>query len=100
VTGYEAVLAAAQDMLKSHLPENRGLMFRDVRTILASQDGQEAVTFCGQLNMQNPAGAYTGFQRFISSPADASVEQNMTPGDFAAAWSGRCAGREGPIVWR
>jgi len=100
VIDYEAQRTSAEDQLKTRLPKTEGLLFRDVKTNLSSADGRTMVDFCGEVNVINPMGAYVGFQRFISSRLDATIEQGASPGDFNQAWRQRCTGAEGPKVWR
>jgi hypothetical protein len=94
--------AAAQETLEARLPENKGVQYKDVRTIVSNTDadGQPRIDFCGEVNSLNPMGTYIGFQRFISSPHDAKIEQGFAPGEFDQAWRQDCTGRQGPDVWK
>ena len=96
----ETQRAAAELMLRDRLADTHGLVVRDVRTVSSVADGQPVTNFCGEVNVRNPAGAYTGFQRFVSSPASAVVEQDAAPGDFQDTWRQRCGGAQGPAIWR
>ncbi len=94
----ESQKAAAQGALEAYMPESRGLLYRDVLTVVSADT--QSVSFCGQVNSVNPTGAYIGYQRFISSANWAQVEDFSTPGDFSEAWRERCFGRQGPQIWR
>ncbi|MBV9510922.1 MAG: hypothetical protein JO303_11645 [Caulobacteraceae bacterium] len=96
----EGQKAAAQSALAQQMSEPRGLLYRDVQTVVATADGAQSVNFCGSVNSRNPKGDYIGYQRFISSADHAQVEQFMTPGEFAQAWRDRCSGDQGPQIWR
>lgn len=46
---------------------------------------------CGEVNSKNSFGGYTGFKRFIASPAIVAVEgESMASSDFQKAWSQVC----------
>ena len=91
--------AAAQAQLEAAAPEIHGLLYRNVKTDLSGPMAAPQINFCGEVNSLSPAGLYVGFQRFVSSAADAKLETFMTPGDFDQTWRTRCNGRIGPKVW-
>ena len=82
----QADQAAAETQLLRRVADDHSVEFQGV----SARQAGSSFTFCGQVNLLDPSGAYSGFQRFIASPSDALLENSMTPGDFAAAWSGRC----------
>lgn len=46
---------------------------------------------CGQVNGKNSLGAYTGFKRFIATPAIVVIEgENMEPVEFQKNWGVFC----------
>lgn len=96
---FVAIQTASQLNLEALTPERNGLLYRDVRTVLSGPEASPDVNFCGEVNSLNPAGAYEGFQRFISSPVEARLEAFMTPGAFNQVWAARCSGRLGPKLW-
>jgi len=96
---FGAEKAAAEEELKSHLPETEGLTYRDVKTNLTTVNGQSTVDFCGEVNSLDPSGAQIGFQKFIAARDDARTELGAAPGEFSQAWQKRCTGAEGPKVW-
>lgn len=96
----ETQKAAAEAALAQQMSEPRGLVFRDVTTVVASSNGVRSVNFCGDVNSRNPMGEYIGYQRFISSADHAQIEQFMTPGEFSQAWHDRCSGDQGPQIWK
>lgn len=47
--------------------------------------------FCGEVNSKNGFGGYTGYKRFMASPALVVIEgENMSDDEFNKAWSEIC----------
>lgn len=47
--------------------------------------------YCGEVNSKNSFGAYSGFKRFIASPAIVVIEgENMKPDEFQRTWEKFC----------
>ncbi len=46
---------------------------------------------CGEVNSKNSFGGYSGFKRFIASPAIVAIEgENMDSDEFQKAWDQAC----------
>ncbi|WP_180158856.1 hypothetical protein [Acinetobacter sp. YH01026] len=46
---------------------------------------------CGEVNSKNSFGGYSGFKRFIASPAIVAIEgENMDTDEFQKAWDQAC----------
>lgn len=46
---------------------------------------------CGEVNSKNSFGAYSGYRRFIASPAIVAIEgENMSMDEFGVAWNKLC----------
>jgi len=46
---------------------------------------------CGEVNSKNSFDGYSGFKRFIASPAIVAIEgENMNPEEFQSAWEQIC----------
>lgn len=73
----------AKELIKTKLKDADSAKFQNVEL---KNNGIKIV--CGEVNSKNSFGAYSGFQRFVSSALGSYLEENVT--DFDAVWDKYC----------
>lgn len=82
-----ALIAAAQEIVRSRLKDPDSAQFRNDR--ISTFSGKSVA--CGEVNASNSFGGKTGFKRYIAQSENAVVtEEDMTPADFSDAWDKIC----------
>ena len=80
VAGCSNVEKETMAAVKNNLKDPESAQFKDV-------DG-----YCGEVNVKNSYGGYTGFKRFISVDGSTVIESNDDdPLEFALGWEAYCS---------
>lgn len=77
---------AAKEKLKDSLRDPDSAKYEGVKAHRVAAGG---FVFCGRINAKNGFGGFTGFERFVASPAIAGTERSVD--GFDEVWSQFCS---------
>lgn len=94
IAGYQVLSKKA---LEAGLKDPDSAKYKDVHAYRYNLKGKNVYVFCGEIDAKNGFGGYTGYERFVATPAIAATESEMK--DMDKLWDSMCSPKNevGPV---